>query len=65
MMIEYDNVKEALEALIELVDTAVNESEGEAKTAFDFVQERTYNIADLLGMEDLYLKDIQTRRDHL
>lgn len=72
-MNEYDNVKEALKALIELTESEriCTYAKGNVQVlasqedVLEMFRERAYNIADLLGMEDLYLKDIKTRRDRL
>lgn len=61
-MIEYDTVKEALQALIEINNAKDIKVKGET---IDFInlqelyQERIYNLADLLNMSELYLTDKQ------
>lgn len=72
-MNEYDNVKEALKALIELAESEriCTYAKGNVQVlasqedVLEMFKARAYNIADSLGMEDLYLKDIRTRRDRL
>lgn len=62
-MIEYDNVKDALKALIELAESEriCAYAKGNVQVlasqedVLEMFRERAYNIADLLGMEDLYL----------
>lgn len=64
-MTEFENVKDALQEAIEIVDakeirTKTGTSESHLATAEEIqslLQERLYNIADLLGMSDLYLDD--------
>jgi F0F1-type ATP synthase beta subunit len=64
-MIEFENVKDALKEAIEIVDvkgikTKTGTGESHLATAEEIqslLQERLYNIADLLGMSDLYLDD--------
>lgn len=64
-MTEFENVKDTLKDVIDLAEsdwTTAEKGEGEFKPATvediqDLVKERLYNIADLLGMSDLYLKD--------
>ena len=68
---DFENVKEALDSLIEFVEAGecyVIDSDGKKVPAsqediLDLVREHAYNIADLLGLEDLYLKDIRTIHD--
>lgn len=63
-MIEFENVRDALKDAIEIADA---KSWGDIKEGGtvrpvtiqdvqDLMQERLYNIADLLGMSDLYLE---------
>lgn len=57
---EFDNVREALEALIDYNDSDQSDMgyNGELPTFGDLQdsnREVIYNIADLLGMSDLYL----------
>lgn len=58
-MIEYDNVKESLAALIEIADaTSLRREDGTPATAADvqdLIRERAYELADLLGVSELYL----------
>ncbi|MEH1647576.1 hypothetical protein AAHB41_05725 [Pediococcus pentosaceus] len=64
-MTEFENVKDALQEAIEIVDakeirTKTETGESQLATAEEkqsLIQERLYNIADLLGMSDLYLDD--------
>lgn len=64
-MTEFENVKDALQEAIEIVDAKViitKTGTGEyhpatAEEKQSLIQERLYNIADLLGMSDLYLDD--------
>lgn len=63
-MTEFENVRDALKDAIEIADA---KSWGDIKVGGtvrpvtiqdvqDLMQERLYNIADLLGMSDLYLE---------
>ncbi|KAF0552540.1 hypothetical protein [Pediococcus acidilactici] len=64
-MEEFDNVKEALKDAIEIAEskgikTKAGNDKYHSATAEDIqelMQERLYNIADLLGMSDLYLNE--------
>ncbi|MCV3330417.1 hypothetical protein [Pediococcus pentosaceus] len=64
-MTEFENVKDALQEAIEIVDakeirTKTGTDESHLATAEEkqsLIQERLYNIADLLGMSNLYLDD--------
>lgn len=68
---DFDNVKEALDSLIEFAEsdehylTSLDGKKVPAsqEVVLEIVREHAYNIADLLGMEDLYLKDIRTIHD--
>lgn len=58
-MIEYDNVKDALIALMEICDAKEITIDGEPVTLEYFqelAKERVCNICDLLGLEEIYLK---------
>jgi len=62
-MTEYENVREALKALIEITDAEFISVDGKTVTVADLqeiIRERAYDIADLLGMEELYL-DLKKR----
>lgn len=69
-MTEFENVKDALQEAIEIVDakeirTKTGTGEYHPATAEEIqslMQERLYNIADLLGMSDLYLDDASKQR---
>lgn len=62
---EFENVRDALKEAIEIADaigikTKVGKNEYHPATTEEvqeMLSERLYNIADLLGMSDLYLKD--------
>lgn len=64
-MTEFENVKDALKEAIEIADakeikTKVGKNEYHLATTEEvqeMLSERLYNIADLLGMSDLYLDD--------
>ncbi|MBY4581304.1 hypothetical protein ACYJ1T_06950 [Pediococcus pentosaceus] len=64
-MTEFENVKDALKEAIEIADakeikTKVGKNEYHPATTEEvqeMLSERLYNIADLLGMSDLYLDD--------
>ncbi|MGQ2357681.1 hypothetical protein [Pediococcus pentosaceus] len=64
-MTEFENVRDALKEAIEIADakgikTKVGKNEYHPATAEEvqeMLSERLYNIADLLGMSDLYLGD--------
>lgn len=58
-MNEYDNVRDALSELIELAEASEMTTDGRGMSVEDLqelFQEGLYNIADLLGMSDVYLK---------
>ena len=63
-MTEFENVRDALKEAIEIADvkgikTKVGKNEYHPATAEEvqeMLSERLYNIADLLGMSDLYLE---------
>lgn len=58
-MVEFDNVKEALKDAFELTEAGTITVEGrEIKTneLQELFKERLCNIADLLGLEEIYLK---------
>lgn len=63
-MIEHENVKDALKEAIEIAETEPNgivTVNGEnvrpinANDHIELIRERLYNIADLLGMSEIYL----------
>ena len=63
-MIEHENVKDALKEAIEIAETEPNgivtvngENARPTNTNdhIELIRERLYNIADLLGMSELYL----------
>ncbi|WP_265460303.1 hypothetical protein [Enterococcus sp. HY326] len=59
-MNEYDNVRDALSELIELAEASEITTGGRSTSVEDLqelFQEGLYNIADLLGMSDLYLEN--------
>lgn len=64
-MTEFENVRDALKEAIEIADAKSwgnIKEDGMIRPATiqdvqDLMQERLYNIADLLGMSDLYLDD--------
>ena len=61
-MTEFENVKDALEDAIGIAESnriTIQTKEGSfrAEATPEMMRERLYNIADLLGMSDLYLKD--------
>ena len=64
-MEEFENVRDALKEAIEIADakgikTKVGKNEYHPATAEEvqeMLSEHLYNIADLLGMSDLYLDD--------
>lgn len=65
---EYESVREALEFLInvnesEQKDTTVNGYEATYEDLAECNREALYNIADLLGMSDLYLPNIKDNQD--
>lgn len=68
---DFENVKEALDSLIEFAEsdehylTSLDGKKVPVSQEYilERVREYAYNIADLLGMEDLYLKDIRTIHD--
>ncbi len=68
---DFENVKDALNSLIEFAESNehyLTSLDGKKVSAsqedvLEIVREYAYNIADLLGMEDLYLKDIRTIHD--
>lgn len=70
-MYAFENVKEALDSLIEFAEAGECYRvtlEGAKVLAsqedvLEIVREHAYSIADLLGMEDLYLKNIRTIHD--
>lgn len=63
-MTEFENVRDALKDAIEIADAKSWGDIKEGRTVRpvtiqdvqDLMQERLYNIADLLGMSDLYLE---------
>lgn len=58
-MVEYDNVKDCLLDLYNLIDglvTNVDETPLSKNDFRDLVAERLYNLTDLLGHSDIYLK---------
>lgn len=63
-MIEHDNVKDALKEAIDIAETkpngivTVNGKDSRPVNTNDHIElirERLYNIADLLGMSEIYL----------
>lgn len=62
---EFDNIKDVLKDAIEIAEgkemkTKIGNGEYWNATADDvqeLIKERLYNIADLLGMSDIYLDD--------
>lgn len=57
-MVEFDNVREALEDAFELTEVGLITVEGreiEIKDLQELFAERLCNIADLLGLEQIYL----------
>lgn len=62
---EFDNIKDVLKDAIEIAEgkemkTKIGNGEYRNATADDvqeLIKERLYNIADLLGMSDIYLDD--------
>lgn len=62
---EFENVKAALKDTIDIAsgtDLKVKTDDGELRVATvkdvqELMNERLYNIADLLGMEDIYLNN--------
>jgi len=58
-MIEYDNVKECLSDLYLMNEGTVTNTDGTPISMSDYqelVAERLYNLMDLLGHSDIYLK---------
>ena len=61
---EYENVKEALKDAIEIAeskevitwDIDTNSRPATTEEVREMIRERLYNIADLLGLSELYLK---------
>ena len=68
---DFENVKDALDSLIEFAESNehyLTSLDGKKvpfsqEDILEQVREYAYNIADLLDMEDLYLKDIRTIHD--
>lgn len=63
-MIEYDNVKDALKDAIFYTENndmkIISDGVKRDATIEDYqesIRERLYNVADLLGMSEIYLKD--------
>lgn len=62
-MMEYENVKEALKDAIEIAeseevitwDIDTNSRLATTEEVQEMIRERLYNIADLLGLSELYL----------
>lgn len=55
---EHENVKDALKAAIEIAESKGIKVDGKPATTEDFqemVREILYNVADLLGMSEVYL----------
>lgn len=63
-MMEYENVKEALKDAIEIAeseevitwDIDTNSRLATTEEVQEMIRERLYNIADLLGLSELYLE---------
>lgn len=59
-MVEYDNVRDALKEMIEIAGSKSITTDGKEITVEGLQEmflERAYNIADLLGLENLYLNN--------
>lgn len=59
-MVEYDNVRDALKEMIEIAESKSITTDGKEITVEGLQEmflERAYNIADLLGLENLYLNN--------
>jgi len=57
-MVEYDNIKDCLSDLYNLINGSVTNVDGTPISNDDFrdlVAERLYNVIDLLGHSDIYL----------
>lgn len=57
-MVEYDNVREALADALEMCEASEIKIDGKDATVTDVqesIKERLINIADLLGLSDIYL----------
>ncbi|MDT2436827.1 hypothetical protein P7D98_14930 [Enterococcus avium] len=57
-MVEYDNVREALADALEMCEASEIKIDGKDATVTDVqesIKERLINIADLLGVSELYL----------
>ena len=57
-MVEYENVREALNDALEMCEASGIQIDGKDATVADVqesIRERLINIADLLGLSDIYL----------